>query len=196
MDQDVVQPEVDNEDPTTIDGKENKKPLSEVPNLINSVGESEPDTRSPRWNLIEGIVMYASVMIVMWGIIWPFALDPAGPRLKDIEILGYVLLGCLALWAIILSPILHKDTFNGVGLGNPKLCIQFFAERRRKYGIVKGLYPLALLFLFLIYGYSSQITYIIKAFKIGSLATWLLMIPLCLLATVLVAFLQFVGIIL
>ena len=78
MDQDVVQPEVDNEDPTTIDGKENKKPLSEVPNLINSVGESEPDTRSPRWNLIEGIVMYASVMIVMWGIIWPFALDPPG----------------------------------------------------------------------------------------------------------------------
>jgi hypothetical protein len=103
------------------------------------------------------------------------------------ETVGYVLLGCLALWAIILSPILHKDTFNGVGLGNPKLCIRFFMERRRKYGVIKGLYPVALLFLFLVYGYSRNITSIIPAFGIGTIGTWLLMIPLCLIATALVA---------
>ncbi|MHA1869759.1 MAG: hypothetical protein ACTSXF_02320 [Promethearchaeota archaeon] len=103
--------------------------------VTNCLGIEEQDAFSKKFNFFEGIVVYALVIFIMWGIIWPFALNPNGPQIHKAENVGYVLLGILAIWAMIISPILHKDTFKGIGLGHPRQFIEFvrIMVKKRKF---------------------------------------------------------------
>jgi hypothetical protein len=151
------------------------------------MGDPEQDTRSVIFNRIEGIIVYILVIATMWLIIWPFALNPSGPRLEWVEQIGYAILGILALWALIISPLLHKDTFAGIGLGHPKKFLTFFRHRVRERGILLGLLPIFILFLIMLLAWIVNKNDISESLGISGFIYWIITLPLVGLATFVVS---------
>jgi hypothetical protein len=153
--------------------------------IKNCLGDIEQDTESHRFNLIEAFTVYGLIIVDFWLIIWVFALDPAGPQIEVMEYVGYGILGLLAIWAIIISPVLHKDTFKGIGLGHPMQFIAYLKDIKQNKTYKKTI-PIILIFLALVGGYTYQIQDIAEAFNVTTTGAFLLMVPLCIIALVLV----------
>jgi hypothetical protein len=92
-------------------GDKVRKPVE----LLNSAGEVEYDRTSKRFNLIEGIGMYALVMFAMWYIIGYLGLTIDNEYSTFFEYLGYAIFGLGGIWALFLSPFFHRDSFHGLG---------------------------------------------------------------------------------
>lgn len=84
--------------------------------LLNTAGEAEPEKKSRRHNLIEGLAMLMAILVCLWWIAYPFGVL-MGVGAADA-------LSRLALWAgaifvLLVSPRVHGDTPESRGLGNP-----------------------------------------------------------------------------
>ncbi|MBD3188032.1 hypothetical protein GF325_14440 [Candidatus Bathyarchaeota archaeon] len=98
-----------------------KRRKKESKTLVNVAGELEQDMFSRKANFIEAVLMMSLLQIIMWGV-W-FPLDIMG---KD-PLVSYIILGCLALF-MFTSPIIHRDTLKGWGMGDPRYIIKSIKE--------------------------------------------------------------------
>lgn len=152
----------------------------------NCLGIEEQETKSKKFNLVEAFVVYLLVLGIFWLLVYPFSIHPEGPQLDWIETLGYILLGLLALWALIFSPIIHKDTFRGVGLGHPKQFIKYMSDIRNERDY-KRLLPLFIVFIMLYLGYLVFLPDIKDAFGTSTTITLILSLPLVAILTLIVS---------
>ncbi|MBD3351834.1 MAG: hypothetical protein GF364_10145 [Candidatus Lokiarchaeota archaeon] len=161
--------------------------LNESQNKIeNCLGDIEQETKSRKFNLIEGLSVYSAVIIIIWGIIYPFSISPSGPQLDWIETLGYALLGILAIWAFLISPYMHKDTFKGIGLGNFQ-DFQLYLKHTKTKKKYSRLIPIFLLILMMFGGYFGYLQDIAQAFNVTPKQAALLSIILVPIVSMIVA---------
>lgn len=93
--------------------------------IANTAGELEPEARSRRFNLIEGVGMMTFVLVVLWFVAYPLGV------LGDIAIanpISQALLTAGALFILFVSPFLHRDSLNSWGVGNPATLIRWYRE--------------------------------------------------------------------
>jgi len=91
--------------------------------IPNTAGELEQETKSRKANMIEFFFVMTFILVDLWLIAYPAVLM----GIKWLDTLSIVLLVIGALFLFFVSPNLHKDEFNGWGLGNP---INLFHEIR------------------------------------------------------------------
>ncbi|MHA1335828.1 MAG: hypothetical protein ACTSPW_08755, partial [Promethearchaeota archaeon] len=92
-----------------------------VKTILNTAGEPEQETKSRKANLIEFFGVMTFILVDLWFLAYPAVLL----RIDWLNTLSIVLLVIGALSLFFISPNIHKDEFNGWGLGNP---INLFKE--------------------------------------------------------------------
>ncbi|MGQ4873809.1 MAG: hypothetical protein ACP6IY_07040 [Promethearchaeia archaeon] len=92
-----------------------------VKTILNTAGEPEQETKSRKANLIEFFGVMTFILVDLWFLAYPAVLLGIG----WLNTLSIVLLVIGALSLFFISPNIHKDEFNGWGLGNP---INLFKE--------------------------------------------------------------------
>ena len=96
-----------------------------TPMMANTAGELEPEARSRRFNLIEGVGMMTFVLVVLWFLAYPFGV------LGEIGIanpISQALLTIGALFLLFVSPFIHRDTLTSWGLGDPRTLIRWYQD--------------------------------------------------------------------
>jgi hypothetical protein len=97
------------------------------PSVCNAAGEWEPERRSRRANLIDGLGTAALVLVILWpfGFGWGVL-----ERAKFVHPACEWILRFAIGWAIFGSPLWHGDTLQTRGLGGPIRFWRLVAERR------------------------------------------------------------------
>lgn len=80
-----------------------------------SAGELEPERRSARQNAIEAAAVYALVQVALWSGI--ASRQPAAAPLP--RPLGLAVIIAVALYVIAAAPLVHGDSWHGLGLPKP-----------------------------------------------------------------------------
>lgn len=87
-----------------------------IRSIPNTSGEAERESRSRRFNVIEGFLVMTLLLVVLWYVQYPFGVLGE----NNAVVAGTtVLLTVAALYCLFVSPFIHKDTLTSWGLGNP-----------------------------------------------------------------------------
>ncbi|NJL29553.1 MAG: hypothetical protein HC897_17535 [Thermoanaerobaculia bacterium] len=89
--------------------------------LQTTAGDWEIETRSRRHNALEAIGLYTFLMVVQWPFCYIFGTWMENEAVKNFAWYP-VILG--AVYLLLASPFLHKDSLESWGLGNPKTLVR------------------------------------------------------------------------
>ena len=84
--------------------------------VTTTAGDRERERFSRRFNLAEGLLVMAFILVVLWGCAYPFGVMLEIPGVRPGSTL---LLVAGALYLLFVSPRLHRDTLSSWGLGDP-----------------------------------------------------------------------------
>ncbi|MEQ1859668.1 MAG: hypothetical protein ABMA13_07015 [Chthoniobacteraceae bacterium] len=98
-----------------------------TPSIINTIGELEPERCSRRANVIEALGVTTALFVIMWPFCygWGVLGDNAAVR----QVAQWPLVA-LFVWVVFVSPRLHGDTAESLGVGNPRELWRTIRERR------------------------------------------------------------------
>lgn len=102
---------------SSTDSADSLAEWSDVPLLVNTAGEEEREAFSRRANAIEGLAVMTFVLVVLWPVAFHFGV------LRGYDIVNTVtnvLLVFGGAYLLLVAPVLHKDTRESWGLGNPR----------------------------------------------------------------------------
>jgi hypothetical protein len=99
----------------------NPNNLGRPDQLQTTAGEWEIETRSRRYNALEAIGLYTFLMVVQWPFCYIFGTWMDNEAIQNFAWYP-VILG--AIYLLLASPFIHKDSLESWGLGNPKTLIR------------------------------------------------------------------------
>ena len=88
-----------------------------IPSVVNTAGELEQESRSRRWNAVEAFGLAALALFLAWPVACGWGLVGEN-RMADVAAKSGLYL--LLLFALCVSPFLHRDPAESWGLGNPR----------------------------------------------------------------------------
>lgn len=89
--------------------------------LQTTAGDWERETKSRRYNALEGIGLYTFLMFVQWPFCYVFGTWMDNEAIQNFAWYP-VILG--AIYLLLASPFVHKDSLESWGLGNPKTLLR------------------------------------------------------------------------
>ena len=97
------------------------------PFVLNTAGEPEREVRSRRANLLDAFAAACGVLIVLWPFCFGWGVL-GGARFVTPAALW--LMRVLFFWAVLISPLWHRDTAESLGLGSPGRLFRLLRDRR------------------------------------------------------------------
>lgn len=95
--------------------------------VTNTCGEQEPERRSRRWNVLEGVGVMTLLLAVLWLFGYPFGVLM---RLDIIEQICQALMFAALFYLLFVSPRVHGDTAASWGLGSPWALARLWRKTR------------------------------------------------------------------
>lgn len=101
----------------SADSTDSLPEVSDIPGIVNTAGEEEREAFSRRFNAVEGLVVMTFILILLWPAAYHFGV------LRGYDIVNVVTNVFLVLggaYLLFVAPVLHRDTPESWGLGNPR----------------------------------------------------------------------------
>ena len=96
------------------------------PSILNTAGEQEREARSRRANALDAFGVMCGVLFVLWPFCFAWGLLGHAPWVsaaaRAAMLLGFI-------WAVLGSPLWHRDTLESLGVGSPRRLYHALRDR-------------------------------------------------------------------
>ncbi len=103
-----------------------REAVSQPGQILNTAGEPEREAHPRRVNALNAFGVMCGVLFVLWPFCFGWGVLGQAPWVSAVG-KGAMLLGFV--WAVVLTPLWHRDTLESLGLGSPRRLLALIRDR-------------------------------------------------------------------